>query len=46
MAIQAENHAQVPTITLGQFQIPTAYRKDLTGKLEAAGPLFWNIRRA
>jgi peptide/nickel transport system substrate-binding protein len=46
MAIQAENHVQVPTITLGQFQIPTAYRTGLTGKLEAAGPLFWNIRRA
>jgi peptide/nickel transport system substrate-binding protein len=46
VAIQAENYQQVPTITLGQFQIPTAYRKSLVGKLEAAGPLFWNVRRA
>jgi len=45
MAIQLENYAQVPTVTLGQFQIPTAYRKSLTGKVEAAGPMFWNIRR-
>jgi len=45
MAIQLENYAQVPTVNLGQFQIPTAYRKSLTGKLETTGPLFWNIRR-
>ena len=44
-AIQLENYAQVPTVTLGQFQIPTAYRNSLVGKLEAAGPLFWNVRR-
>ena len=46
VAIQLENYSQVPTVTLGQFQIPTAYRKSLTGKLEATGPMFWNIRRA
>ena len=45
MAIQQENYEQVPTVTLGQFQIPTAYRKSLTGKLEATGPMFWNVRR-
>ena len=28
-AIQLENYAQVPTVTLGQFQIPTGYRKSL-----------------
>jgi len=36
----------VPTVTLGQFQIPTAYRKSLAGKLEFTGPLFWNLKRA
>ena len=46
MASQLENYPQVPTVNLGQFQIPTAYRKSLTGKLEATGPLFWNVRRA
>ena len=45
VAIQQENYRQVPTVTLGQFQIPTAYRKSLAGKLEATGPLFWNVRR-
>jgi peptide/nickel transport system substrate-binding protein len=44
-AIQLENYAQVPSITLGQFQIPTAYRKSLAGKLEYTGPLFWNVKR-
>jgi peptide/nickel transport system substrate-binding protein len=46
MAIQAENYSQVPTINLGQFQIPTAYRKSLSGKLEFVGPVFWNVTRA
>lgn len=46
MAIQAENYSQVPTINLGQFQIPTAYRKSLSGKLEFTGPVFWNVKRA
>ena len=44
-AIQLENYSQVPTINLGQFQIPTAYRKSLSGKLEVTGPVFWNIKR-
>ncbi len=44
-AIQAENFAQVPTVTLGQFQIPTAYRKTLQGRVECSSPLFWNVKR-
>jgi peptide/nickel transport system substrate-binding protein len=44
-AIQQENYEQVPTVTLGQFQIPTAYRKSLVGKVEANGPMFWNVKR-
>jgi peptide/nickel transport system substrate-binding protein len=44
-AIQLENYSQVPTINLGQFQIPTAYRKSLSGKVEFTGPVFWNIKR-
>ncbi len=44
-AIQQENYDQVPTVTLGQFQIPTACRKSLTGRLAATGPLFWNVKR-
>ena len=44
-AIQIENYSQAPAITLGQFQIPTAYNNTLAGKLEYTGPLFWNVRR-
>jgi hypothetical protein len=31
---------------LGQFQIPTAYRKSLQGRVEFTGPVFWNVKRA
>jgi peptide/nickel transport system substrate-binding protein len=44
--IQVENFSQVPTITLGQFQIPTAYRKNLTDKVACSSPLFWGLKRA
>ena len=37
---------QVPTVTLGQFQIPTAYRKSLQGRLACNGAAFWNVKRA
>ena len=43
--IQEENFKQVPTISLGQFQIPTAYRNDLAGRVAANGPLFWGVKR-
>ena len=45
-AMQLENYSQVPSITLGQFQIPTAYRESLAGRLGYTGPLFWNVKRA
>jgi peptide/nickel transport system substrate-binding protein len=45
-AIQVENFTQVPTVTLGQFQIPTAYRKSVQGKVPCSSPLFWNLQRA
>ena len=32
-------------LAVGQFQIPTAYRKSLAGRLECTGPLFWNVKR-
>lgn len=44
-AIQRENYEQVPTVTLGQFQIPTAYRKTLVDRVVSSGPLFWNVKR-
>ena len=45
-AIQVEAFEQVPSVPLGQFQIRSAYRANLTGMLEATAPLFWNLRRA
>jgi peptide/nickel transport system substrate-binding protein len=45
-AIQVENFTQVPTVTLGQFQIPTACRKSVQGRVSCSSPLFWNLRRA
>jgi peptide/nickel transport system substrate-binding protein len=35
----------VPCVPLGTFQIRTAYRRNLTGVIEATGPYFWNVRR-
>jgi peptide/nickel transport system substrate-binding protein len=44
-AIQVENFTRVPTVTLGQFQIPTAYRKSVQGRVSCSSPLFWNLQR-
>jgi len=44
-AIQVQAFQQVPTVPLGQFQLYNAYRKNMTGVVEAFGALFWNIRR-
>jgi peptide/nickel transport system substrate-binding protein len=44
-AIHARAFETVPAIPLGQFQIRTAYRKNLTGLIEATGAFPWNIRR-
>ena len=35
----------VPSIPLGQYVQPTAYRTALTGVLKGF-PTFWNVRRA
>jgi len=43
--IQLRAFDLVPSIPLGTFQIPTAYRRSLTGMIEATGPYMWNIRR-
>jgi peptide/nickel transport system substrate-binding protein len=43
--IQVRAFEMVPAIPLGQFQIRTAYRRDLTGLIEATGAFPWNIRR-
>jgi peptide/nickel transport system substrate-binding protein len=44
-AIQARAFETAPAVPLGQFQIRTAYRRNLTGLIEATGAFPWNIRR-
>jgi peptide/nickel transport system substrate-binding protein len=44
-AFQISGFETVPSIPLGQFHIRTAYRKNLVGRVEGYGALFWNIRR-
>lgn len=42
--ISAEARTALPYVPLGQFFQPTAFRRELTGRLNGA-TLFWNIRR-
>jgi len=45
--IQQENYDQVIYIPLGQFLIPSAWQKSLTGVLDGpATPIFWNIDKS
>ena len=44
-AFQKRAFDNVPFVPTGQFQIRTAYRKNLIGQIEATGAYFWNIRR-
>ncbi|MGY2807274.1 ABC-type transport system substrate-binding protein [Bradyrhizobium sp. USDA 4506] len=42
--IQKQAYEQVIYIPLGQFRLPSAWRKSLTGVLEGpAPPVFWNV---
>src|SRR5205823_1850915 len=43
--IQKVSFDDVPMIPLGQFQLRTAYRKNLTGIIPASNPQFWNVKR-
>jgi peptide/nickel transport system substrate-binding protein len=43
--IQRVAYDDVPMISLGQFKLRTAYRKNLSGVLHAGTALFWNVRR-
>src|SRR6201998_1120671 len=45
--IQKENYDQVIYIPLGQYLIPSAWRKSMTGVLDGpATPIFWNIDKS
>ena len=43
--IQANAFETVPFIPLGQYLPPAAYRKNLTGVLKGAVPVFWNVKK-
>ncbi len=43
--IQANAFESVPFIPLGQYLPPAAYRKNLTGILKGAVPVFWNVTK-
>jgi peptide/nickel transport system substrate-binding protein len=43
--IQANAFESVPFIPLGQYLPPAAYRKNLTGVLKGAVPVFWNVKK-
>jgi len=44
-AIQARAFEQVPFVLCGQFQIRTAYRRNLTGMIEGGAAYMWNVKR-
>jgi len=44
--VQKEAFESLPYIPITQWYSPTAYRKDVTGVLDAPVTLFWNVRRA
>ncbi|WP_315834094.1 ABC transporter substrate-binding protein [Bradyrhizobium prioriisuperbiae] len=45
--IQQRNYEQVTYIPLGEYRVPSVWRKELTGVLDgAATPVFWNVDKA
>ncbi len=44
--IQARSFETVPFIPLGQYMPPAGTRKELTGILKGAVPVFWNVEKA
>ncbi len=45
-AIQLRAFETVPFIPLGQYLPPAAWRKNMTGMLKGAMPVFWNVAKA
>lgn len=43
--IQAQAYVSLPYIPVGQFFQPIAFRKNVTGVLEAPLPVYWNIEK-
>jgi len=43
--LQEMAFADVPYVSIGQWQTPTAYRKSLSGVIVSPVPFFWNIKK-
>ena len=43
-AIERAAFASVPYVPLGQYTLPTAHRRAVSGVLPASAPVFWNVR--
>lgn len=46
MEIQARAFEVVPFVPLGQILVPTAFRRNVQGIINAPVPFFWNVRKA
>ena len=46
VALQEQAFREVPYINFGQWVLPTAYRKSLSGVIVSPVPFFWNIEKA
>uniref|UniRef100_A0A9E8A286 ABC transporter substrate-binding protein n=1 Tax=Bosea sp. NBC_00436 TaxID=2969620 RepID=A0A9E8A286_9HYPH len=44
--IQEKTYAGMNYLPLGQFFLPTAYRKTLQGVIDSPIPFFWNVRKS
>jgi len=44
-AVQVRESEYPTFVHLGQFNIPVARRKSVTGNLEAPAPVFWNVKK-
>jgi peptide/nickel transport system substrate-binding protein len=44
-ALQEQAYTSVPYAPMGQFFQPIAYRKNVTGVLEAGMPVYWNVEK-
>jgi peptide/nickel transport system substrate-binding protein len=43
--LQELAYRDVPYVSIGQWQLPTAYRKSLSGVIVSPVPFFWNIKK-
>ena len=44
--IEQQAFQEAPYIPLGQYSVPTAYRKSLSDVVDAYAPFFWGLRKA